>query len=683
MKFVGFDPHAKGYRVSDGIRVTISREVKFTKPTKRSRNGSRATKTNPTVNEKEMNSDEEEEHLTFFPDEIFEFPRAQQEPHVEEEPQAEEEPHVEEEPQAEEEQNPESGNEQEDSFRSAGSSLDSESDTEEEEFVQPMPRRTARTTAGQLPSRFRDFAMQSHAMMVTTDPCTDKEAMESFEANQWEKAKKEELESIKRNKTWTVTELPHGRKAIGSKWVFKSKVSATGEKQYKARLVAQGFTQQFGIDFDEVFAPVANSTTLKILLTVAGMKSFHVRHYDVKSAFLNGELKEEIYMRPPPGVNENGKVYRLQKSLYGLKQAANVWNQKLHDTLTKTGSVRSKEDDCLYSYASGGVVIYLLVHVDDILAVSNSVPSLKNYMNIVGRAFEIKDLGEVKSYLGISLQRNEEGFFEMSQSEYIQKILEVTEMNDAKVSRIPMDTGYHKVEGEPLDSNDDYRKLIGMLLYLSVNSRPDIAAAVAILCQKVSAPTSNDLNEAKRVLRYLKGTKDLRLKMGSSNGKDELWAFTDSDWAEDKVNRKSNSGFVCFLSNSPVMWKSKKQTIVATSSAEAEYIALSSGAKEVIWIKRMIESFGLKQEKPTKMYSDSMSAIAMVTKPKSGSKSKHIDTKFHHVKDLVSNKVIELQYVPTERNVADVLTKPLGKNKMKQFRELLGFTKNSEIEEEC
>ena len=679
MKFVGFDQHAKGYRVTDGHTVVLSREIKFLEDSKGKQKRNQRKLCQKTTEKKVENSAQ----MNSCDEESFFYPVFEEKAH-----DADEEQEVLVDAQVEEEVPSDNDSENED-FQSANSEQSeeenhhSEDNNDEEVEVQQIPRRSTRTTAGTLPQRFNDYVMQSHAMFVSNDPSSDREAMKSCEAQHWREAKKEELAAIIRNKTWEVANLPKGRKAIGSKWVFKSKMSANGEKQYKARLVAQGFTQQAGIDYNDVFAPVANSTTLKILLTVAGLKSFHVRHYDVKSAFLNGLLQEEIYMRPPSEVDEKGKVYRLLKSLYGLKQAANVWNQKLHETLIKNGSVQSKDDNCLYSYTSGGVKIYLLIHVDDILAATNSVNELHSFMRRVGKGFEIKDLGEAMNYLGIRLQRNGEGFFEISQSDYIDKVLQVTEMTDAKVSRIPMDTGYHKLNGTPLDTNEGYRKLIGMLLYLSVNSRPDIAAPVAILCQKVSAPTDSDLNEAKRVLRYLKGTKDIKLTLGTSRRSNELWAYTDSDWAEDQIDRKSNSGFVCFLSNSPIMWKSKKQTIVATSSAEAEYIAMSTAAKEIIWIRRLIEGFGLQQNGPTPVHSDSMSAIAMVSNPKSGSKTKHIDTKFHHVKDLVSNKVLKLEYVPTERNVADVLTKPLGKNKLKQFRELLGFTDSSEIEEEC
>jgi transposase InsO family protein len=659
MKFIGFDINAKGYRVSNGVTVSISREVKFLSDGQKKvmKKRQRREKKRIAVQREEEKCEEEGFFHNYF--DLLD----------EEVPQEAEELEV-----------PDAANEEDDEWFSA------ESEEEQEQLPAPpapqpqqqnLPelRRSTRTTAGKLPQRFNEFVVGNAAMFVSTDPVNDREAMSSPDADSWQKAKDEELEGIKRNDTWTVAKLPPGRKSIGCKWVFKSKMTSNGEKQFKARLVAQGFTQQAGIDFDEVFAPVANSTTIKILLTVAGIKKYHVRHYDVKSAFLNGELKEEIYMRPPPGTNERGNVYRLKKSLYGLKQAANVWNLKIHEILTMIGSVRSKDDDCLYSYTSGGVKLYLLIHVDDILIAGTSKKDVQDFMRKVGKQVEIKDLGIVSSYLGVEIVKNEEGFFEISQRDYIEKVLKVTQMENAKVSHYPMNPHYHRTEldGTPLESNVNYRKLIGMLLYLAVNSRPDIAAAVGILCQKVSGPTNIDENEARRVIRYLSATKSFRLKLGSKDANDELCAYTDADWAECRVDRKSNTGMVCLLKGSPVLWKSKKQTIVAASTAEAEFVALSSTAQEVIWIRRVVESFGITQKHPVKIFSDNQAAIAMVTQPKFGAKTKHIDTKFHHVKDCASEGRIQLVYVPTDDNTADILTKPLGEKKMKQFCKSLGF----------
>lgn len=670
MKFVGFDPHAKGYRVSDGNKIILSREVKFIdggSKLKRTHQKSSAVLNRVETDVQEV-PESSRNDLSFFGSETEE--------------QDYEENHSE----SDESEVSISTADFSDSF---GDLSDQEEEPEPVEAIQEVPRRSNRVTAGRLPRHFADFEMgddyaDDYALLVNDDPKSYKEAMRSTDAPRWKAAIQEELNSIKANRTWTVTSLPPTRKAVGSKWVFRTKKSSDGQTQYKARLVAQGFTQKYGVDYDEVFAPVANNTTMKVLLSVAGQKGFLVKHYDVKSAFLNGNLQEEIYMKPPPGVNENGKVYRLNKSLYGLKQAAHVWNKTLNESLLNLGCKQCNEDECLFIFSSNGDKVYLLVHVDDILAATNSLKALEKLMSAVNKSFEIKDLGEARNYLGISLSRNKEGFFELCQCNYIEKILDITGLSEAKESRIPMDTGYHKLNGKQLESNHEYRKIVGMLLYLSVNSRPDIAAAVGILCQKVSSPRDVDLNEAKRVLRYLKRTKGIKLTLGPSTLKfKSIEAFTDSDWAEDRVDRKSSSGILCLVNSAAVIWRSKKQSIVATSSAEAEYVALSQTVKELVWLRRLCESFDIKHNGPIIVNCDSQSAIAMVTKPKLGGRTKHIDVKYHHVKDAVSTGVIELHYIRSEDNIADVLTKPLGKNKMKQFRELLGFTSNSQIEEEC
>jgi Reverse transcriptase (RNA-dependent DNA polymerase) len=308
-------------------------------------------------------------------------------------------------------------------------------------------------------------------------------------------------------------DLPSNRKSIGSKWVFKLKFNETGKVvRYKARLVAQGFTQKYGIDYDEIFAPVARSETLRLLLSVAGKKNYHVYHYDVKTAFLNGHLKEEIYLRQPQGFKINDKVLKLNKSLYGLKQAARVWNQTFHDKLLKIGFVQNETDKCLYVLREQEKLCYLLVHVDDILLVSNDLTLLNFCSEKIGKQFEIKNLGNVKHYLGMDVLRDSEGHFKIAQSSYIDKIVEEAGLSDAKASNYPLDIGYFKIsDSKSLVDNNEYRKLVGMLLYLATHSRPDISASVAILSQKISNPNETDLNEIKRIVRYLKGTRDLKL----------------------------------------------------------------------------------------------------------------------------------------------------------------------------
>lgn len=644
MKFVGYDSQSKGFRMTDGRKVIVSREVHFLN------NQKNATKESETVNPEEgwfdfYDWDEKDQDVIQPPD------------HDNEENVSEDD--VEDEDVSEND------------FQSANE--DDELNVEEEQVVEqpeaPVLRRSTRQNFGVPPQYLNDYA--TNVENDNHEPKTYKEAMNSKDAIEWKEAMKEELDSIMENDTWELTELPKGRKAVGSKWVFKTKFD--GSKNIirrKARLVAQGFSQKFGVDYDEVFAPVVRGTTMRMMLSVAGEKGYDVRQYDIKSAFLNGKLSEEIYMKPPQGQENAGMVYRLRKSIYGLKQAARVWNQTLHESLTKNGCKQNETDNCLYSLASGGKVIHLLIHVDDILAATDDVKMLNELMTNVGRDFELKDMGEAKSYLGIDIKKDESGNFKISQPAYIAKIIEAAKLTDAKDSKFPLDVGYHKLQGKELLSNEVYRKLIGMLLYLSTNSRPDIAASVAILSQKVKNPRDTDMNEVKRVIRYLKGTRDAELSLSSSDGDRKLLAYSDSDWAEDRVNRKSHSGFYCSLSGGTIAWSCRKQDIVSLSSAEAEYVALCETAKELMWIKRVAESLGVNVELPIEVRSDSQSAIAITENQKFSHRTKHIDTKYHFVREAVEKKLIELVYHPTATNIADMMTKPLGGNKIRELREL-------------
>lgn len=313
---------------------------------------------------------------------------------------------------------------------------------------------------------------------------------------------------------------------------------------------------------------------------------------------------------------------------------------------------------------------YVLIHVDDLLVASSNENLLNNLMRKIGRDFELKDLGVVKQYLGIETKRDADGNFSISQSRYIEKIIETAGLKEAKVSKFPLDTGYHKLEGKLLQSNDEYRKLIGMLLYLSTNSRPDIAASVSILSQRVTNPRDTDLTEVRRVIKYLKGTKDFDLKLSSNHCNDELFAYSDADWAENREDRKSNSGYFISVNGGAIAWSCRKQNIVALSSTEAEYVALSETCKEVAWIRRIAKDVNINVPDTIIIYTDSQSSISMITNKKFSNRTKHIDTKFRFVQDQVNNGDIFLKYHPTETNIADMMTKPLGSTKMKILRQL-------------
>jgi hypothetical protein len=309
------------------------------------------------------------------------------------------------------------------------------------------------------------------------------------------------------------------------------------------------------------------------------------------------------------------------------------------------------------------------------LAATTNEKVLDDVMVQVGHDFELKCLGEARSYLGIDLERDRDGNFRISQPAYIQKIIECSGQTDAKTSKFPIDTGYYKLEGNELPTNDEYRRLIGMLLFLATNSRPDIAASISILSQRVTKPRDCDLNEVKRVIRYLKATKDEKLHLSVSNPKEKMFAYSDADWAEDRDGRKSHSGLFCSVNEGAIMWSCRKQDIVALSSAEAEFVALTDTCKEVVWINRLAKDFGIEIKEPITVYTDSQSAMAMVNNQKFSHRTKHIDTKYYFVKDMVEKGIVRLVYQPTETNIADLMTKPLGGTKVEQLRRLAGLTK--------
>lgn len=355
------------------------------------------------------------------------------------------------------------------------------------------PKRISqRVNKGVLPKRLID---EMHMIREFNEPKNYNEAIQSNEREKWLAAMQDEIESHEHNGTWTLVDLPAGKTAIGSKWVFKVKTGADGEfKRYKARFVAQGFSQKYGEDYDEVFTPVVLHMTFRTLLSVAASRKMLVHHFDAKTAFLNGKLDETIYMKQPRGFEaDNLKVCLLKKCIYGLKQAARSWNTVLHKVLTEAGFKQSYNDPCLYSKKIDGTLCYINIYVDDLIVVCQTVRQMKEIESIFKPHFEMQDLGVINHYLGMEVSKDNHGNFELNQSAYIMRIASDFGLRDAKPAKTPMEVSYRKsISNEALDRNTKYRQLIGRLLYLSVNTRPDISASVSILAQKVSQPNVED-----------------------------------------------------------------------------------------------------------------------------------------------------------------------------------------------
>jgi len=342
--------------------------------------------------------------------------------------------------------------------------------------------------------------------------------------------------------------LPAGKHAIGCKWVFKIKHDSEGKvDRYKSRLVAKGYAQMYGQDYDATFAPVAKQNTFRTLLTVATAKNMKVRHYDVKTAFLNGDIVEDLYMTQPEGYVAEGEehlVCKLRGSLYGLKQSARAWNTKMNQILLENGFVRSKADQCLYSKFENNKWMYVLLYVDDLIVAHEDDETIMQFGRVINEHFTVNDLGDISYYLGIQIERESDGSFLLNQSAKITNILNQFGMKDSKGASTPMDTAYPKLEGEYdcLPNNDQYRQAVGALLYVATTTRPDIAAAVGILCRRVSNPRQRDWHALKRIMKYLKQTVDLKLKI-CANSNLELVGYADADWAGDVNDRKSTSGY--------------------------------------------------------------------------------------------------------------------------------------------
>lgn len=348
-------------------------------------------------------------------------------------------------------------------------------------------RHSERCKKGVPPKRLIE---EMHAYVAATKLIEPKTYNEAILSNQKEDPS---VESLNENCTWQLVKLPENRRAIGCRWVYKVKTDAAGEiQQFKARLVAQGFSQKFGADYDQIFAPVARQATFRILLAVATKQAMTIIHLDAKTAFLNGILNETIYMKQPPGFIVDEKedlVCLLKRSLYGLKQSARVLNQAIHRVLIEAKCVQSQNDPCLYKLNVKSKFCYILIYVDDLLVASKHQELLVECEQILASQFKIKNLGEARHYLGMQIDKDSLGNFTINQSAYIMSVIEEFGLTNAKTSNVPIEVSYGKGNSsDVLANNERYRQLIGCLLYISVNTRPDISASVSILAQKVSQP---------------------------------------------------------------------------------------------------------------------------------------------------------------------------------------------------
>lgn len=531
--------------------------------------------------------------------------------------------------------------------------------------------RPVRTTRSVLPKRYDEYYV-SMLVQNSDEPLSYDEAMSSAEAEEWQSAMKCEYDALISNGTWKLVDRPKGGNVVKCKWVFKKKFDSSGHfERFKARLVARGFSQKPGIDYSETFSPVVRHSTMRILFSLANELDLEMEHLDVTCAFLNAELAETIYMEQPVGFSsDKNKVCLLLKSIYGLKQASRLWNCKVNELLISNGYSQTVSEPCVYTKRTDDDFVIIALYVDDFyLFYSKNSPSKDKLLCLLQKDFNVKNLGTLTNCLGINVIRDKsKGIIKLNQSEYIKRLLVRFGMSECKHVSTPMSVG-SKLCKPSVALDDDvynYRQLLGSLMYLSVCTRPDISYACSQLSQFNSGFDLSHWQAAKRILRYLAGTINYSLCVIKSN-KLSLSAYTDADWGNDSTDRKSYTGFVVKLGNNVVNWESRKQRCVALSSTEAEYLAITDVCKDLMFVKGFISEV-LNRTLDIKVMNDNQSAHKLLeAREYCHKRTKHIDIRYHYIKDLIRNNGIKIEYLQTEKMVADVLTKPLSSIKHIEF----------------
>lgn len=530
------------------------------------------------------------------------------------------------------------------------------------------PRQSGRTKKQVRPFQIAHFAL------LAEEPSNVREAYASSESGKWKAAMTEELTAHEQNNTWTLTKLPAGRKPIKTKWVFKVKLDGNNAPhRYKARLVARGYAQKAGIDYDETYSPVVRHGTIRYLMATAVNRGMKIFQMDAITAFLQGELTEEIYVDQPEGFHDGtDRVCRLNRAIYGLKQAGRVWNQKLDAYMIKIGFKSSKCDPCVYIRESLVVAVY----VDDFLIFYTNVSELDELRKQLHTHFRMKDIGMARSCLGININQGT-NFIELDQSNYTQAVLERFNMMQCKPKGSPSELNL-KLTKQMVDETNaivgevPYQEAVGCLLYLANATRPDISYATSDVSRFNSMHSEVHWTAVKRILRYLRGTIGYKLRF-SKQASEPTRAYCDADWASDIDDRKSRSGIVVILAGGAISWESKKQSVVAMSSAEAEYISLSSTVKELLWLRQLSEEV-TGTSSCAKIHCDNESAIKLAQNAGYRPRTKHIDIRLHHIRDQLKAGTIEIEHIPTGKQIADSLTKAVTGEKTAFCANGMGLT---------
>jgi hypothetical protein len=479
----------------------------------------------------------------------------------------------------------------------------------------------------------------------------------------------EEYQTIIKNDVWEIVPRPNSKDVVSSRWLFKIKHVVDGSiEKYKARFVARGFSKKEGIDYEETFTLVSGYTSIRTIIALAAKMKWKLHQMDVKTTFLNGVIEEEVYIEKPQGFeveDMNSHVCKLKKSLYGLKQAPRAWYGLIDNFLMSLGFTKSKADSNLYFKVMNDELVILLLYVDDLFLTreENLITKCKKRL---ASEFEMKDLGLMHYFLGLEVWQSLERIF-LNQGKYAVEILKIFDMLESKPMNTPMEMNL-KLLVDTLSELIDgtlYRHIIGSLMYLT-DTRPDICFAMNTLSQFLVEPRHVHLVAAKHVMRYLKGTLDCGLNYDGDHDF-TLSGYTNSYWAGSVSDRKITSGCCFSLGSTMISWQSRKQSSIALNTVEAEYIVACSSSCKAIWLRKLLTNlFDLEMEATT-ILCDNRSCIKMTENPVFHVRSKHIEIHYHYICDMVQRRALKLQYISTDEQVVDVLTKPLSHVKFENF----------------
>jgi hypothetical protein len=504
------------------------------------------------------------------------------------------------------------------------------------------------------------------------EPSTFKQAMKSTNAKQWKAAMDDEIKSLKDLNVYKVVKCPPNMKPISSRWVNKIKLDANNKPvRFKSRIVARGFTQEYGINYNETFSPVAKFKSIKLLLSLAASQNLEIKQLDVKTAFLNANLDEEIYMQPPPGYEEKDKslVWKLEKALYGLKQSPYCWNKEVDTYMKQLGYQPIQSDVCIYVKPGKTNKIIIGLYVDDCVIIYDKLdePIWLHDKQLLSTKYEINDLGDCKFILNMQVIRERPKHkIYLSQSNYIEKALKELNFTDSKEVLNPatadmLDQPVDKTDLKPLDSSQHhlYRSIVGMILWTAITTRIDVAYACSILTHHLATPYAHHLTAARKVLRYLATTKNYCLVFGNklltSPQDTTIDAYADASWGN-STNRKSTSGVIIKINNDLCFWSSKRQPVVALSTCEAEYISIAESIKEALWFQTWLnEVYNIKPI--INVFNDNLSSIQITKNDTNHGRTKHIDIRYHFIRDHISKGNVKAQWIDNTNQIADLLTK--------------------------